>query len=66
MNVRVNGADTEINEGATLERLLAMLNIGTQGSAVEINREIVPRRLHGTTMLREGDRIEIVRMTGGG
>ena len=34
--------------------------------AVERNLEVVPRKDHATTELRDGDRIEIVHFVGGG
>ena len=42
------------------------LSIKREGIAVDLNREIVPRRLLGSTVLKEGDTLEIVRMVGGG
>lgn len=66
MKIRINGSDTEVAFGSTVGRLLDMLEIDTVGVAVEVNREIIPKRLLGTTFLSEGDRVEIVRMTGGG
>jgi sulfur carrier protein len=34
--------------------------------AVERNGEIVPRGVHGSTLLADGDRLEIVVAVGGG
>jgi thiamine biosynthesis protein ThiS len=34
--------------------------------AVELNREIVPRDRWSQTMLKDGDRLEIVQFVGGG
>lgn len=45
---------------------MACLDVKLQGVAVDVNKEIVPRRLYDETILREGDRVEIVRMAGGG
>lgn len=66
MKIRINGSDMEVADGATVGRLLETLEIDTVGAAVEVNREIIPKRLLGTTSLFEGDCVEIVRMTGGG
>ncbi|MBI1912044.1 MAG: sulfur carrier protein ThiS [Deltaproteobacteria bacterium] len=66
MKIRVNGIEREIEAGTTVESLLNMLEIKVQGIAVDINREIVPKRLFSETILNEGDSIEIVRMVGGG
>lgn len=66
MKIRLNGEAKELPEGTTLEALLNLLSIKAQGIAVEVNREIVPKRLFGATALEEGDAVEIVRMVGGG
>lgn len=66
MIVRINGEERNIEDGTTLEGLLSSLDIKPQGIAVDINREIVPKRLFKETFLKQGDIIEIVRMVGGG
>ncbi|MFQ5465419.1 MAG: sulfur carrier protein ThiS [Thermodesulfobacteriota bacterium] len=66
MKIRINGQTMEVDEGATLGRVLAGLDIPLKGTAVEVNREIVPRRLLEATPVREGDAVEVIRMVGGG
>lgn len=66
MNIRVNGEKREVMEGMTVDALLDLLAVKRQGIAVDLNREIVPRRLLGSTILKEGDAVEIVKMVGGG
>ncbi len=66
MRIVVNGRDVEIEEGTTLSDLLDRLGIERRGIAIEVNREIVPKGEYGRKRLVEGDRIEIVRMVGGG
>ena len=66
MRVTLNGRETEIEDGLNLLELLNHLSIGLKGTAVEVNREIVPKSLYEATGIKEGDRIEIVRMVGGG
>lgn len=66
MKIRLNGEAVDIPEGSTIEEMLGQLSIKVQGIAVEVNREIVPKRLFGATALNEGDAVEIVRMVGGG
>ena len=46
--------------------MLASLNRDPKKVAVEVNEEVVPREQHATTELREGDRVEIVTLVGGG
>ncbi|MFQ5585893.1 MAG: sulfur carrier protein ThiS [Thermodesulfobacteriota bacterium] len=66
IRVVVNGREMEIQEGTALDGLLERLTIGTAGVAVELNREIIPRGSHGTTVLQEGDTVEVIQMVGGG
>jgi len=66
MTITVNGEPRDMEAGATIKALLKDLDITGSGIAVELNREIVPASSHESVVLREGDRVEIVRMTGGG
>lgn len=66
MLIKLNGEIKELPDGTTIEALLESLSIKAQGIAVEVNREIVPRRLFGASALKDGDAVEIVRMVGGG
>lgn len=66
MKIRINGEDREIAEGLKLGGLLESLQIRPGRVVVERNREIVPRDSFGSTLLREGDVVEIVHFVGGG
>ncbi len=66
MNISVNGEKRRFEEGLSLKGLLEALDIRPQGIAIELNREIVPRGSYAETLLKEGDTVEVVRMTGGG
>ncbi len=66
IKIKVNGKDMEIEEGTTVDLLLKRLEIRPLGTAVEINRKIVPKAKHKETFLNEGDRVEIVHFVGGG
>lgn len=50
----------------TVAGLLASLARDPRKVAVEVNEEVVPRELHATTALKDGDRVEIVTLVGGG
>jgi sulfur carrier protein len=65
MRIQVNGEHREV-AAATIVALVEELGLDVRKVAVERNLEIVPRSLHATTALAEGDRIELVQFVGGG
>jgi len=66
VQISVNGEPQDVPNGATVERLLDLLEVQRQRIAVEVNRELVPRSRHGARALADGDVIEIVTLVGGG
>ncbi len=66
MNVTVNGKPMELPEGLTIDALLVRLNVQREYTAVALNREVAPKRDYAETVLKEGDKVEIVRPMGGG
>ncbi|MBI5492428.1 MAG: sulfur carrier protein ThiS [Deltaproteobacteria bacterium] len=66
MIIRVNGEEKYFKDGFTIEDVLNELKIKPEGMAVDLNRGIIPKRLYNNTMLKDGDTVEIVKMTGGG
>ena len=66
MRLRINGEGREAPELRTVADLAAWLDLPAFGSAVELNGEVVRRADHPATPLREGDRLEVVRLVGGG
>ena len=66
MRVLVNGSEQEIEPNSTVAALLARHQLQPNHAAVEINLDLVLRRDYASTVLREGDRVEIVTLVGGG
>ncbi len=66
MKITVNGKEQEVAEGVSVEALLAHLGVRREYTAVAVNREVTPKSAYAATVLREGDRVEIVRPMGGG
>ncbi|TAJ79439.1 sulfur carrier protein ThiS [bacterium] len=64
--VQINGEKREIAAGINVAQLLQELGIRGGRVVVELNRDIVSREAHDTTLLKEGDKIEIVHFVGGG
>lgn len=66
MRLTINGTAAEAPPGETVGALLARLGLSGQPCAVEVNREVVPRREHDRRELRDGDAVELVTLVGGG
>ena len=66
MNVIVNGEPTELASGATVEAVLAVLEVPDRGVAVAVDAEVVPRGEWPQRELSEGARIEVLRAIQGG
>lgn len=66
MKLVLNGQPREAPDLATVADLAAWLALPAFGSAIELNGEVIRRADHGATPLKEGDRLEVVRLVGGG
>ena len=66
MTVLANGKPVELADGSTVDDLLGALGLGGRWVVVERNGEPVPRRELATTVLTDGDRLELVRAVAGG
>lgn len=66
MHVQVNGQAQEVAEGATVGALIERLGLAKAACAAEVNKRVVPKREHATHALRDGDRVELVTLVGGG
>ncbi|HJX10124.1 MAG TPA: sulfur carrier protein ThiS [Candidatus Binatia bacterium] len=66
MKIRLNGEEKEIADGLSVAQLLEELQIRSGRVVVELNRDIVSREAHGSTLLKGGDALEIVHFVGGG
>jgi sulfur carrier protein len=69
MEIVLNGQRREVGldtGAATLEALIAVLEMKGDRIAVERNGEIVPRTEWAATLVLSGDRLEIVHFVGGG
>lgn len=66
MRLVLNGAERETPELATVADLSTWLGLPAFGSAIELNGTVVRKADQAATPLREGDRLEVVRLVGGG
>jgi sulfur carrier protein len=66
MKVVINGKNTELAEPITVAELLSRHELHPSRVAVEINREILPKKSYQSVQVNSGDQIEIVTFVGGG
>lgn len=62
----LNGRPHPWRPGLRLRELLEELGALGGGVAVERNREVVRKAAHAEVIVEPGDRIEVVRLVGGG
>lgn len=67
VKIILNGAATEIlSDTFTITALLAIRGLAKSRVAVELNGLIVPKSQHPLSIIKSGDKIEIVVAVGGG
>ncbi len=66
MRLILNGKERETPDLATVADLAQWLLLPAYGSAVELNGEVVRKTDFGTTALKDQDRLEVIRLVGGG
>jgi sulfur carrier protein len=66
MKVRINGEDREVGNDITVAELLEELKLRPGRVVIELNRDIISREQHSSTLLKQGDVLEIVHFVGGG
>lgn len=66
MRIKLNGEPYELPAYESVAALLARLELTGRRVAVELNLDIVPRSQHDSTLLNDGDQVEVVHAIGGG
>ena len=66
IQVLVNGAARSFERPLPVAELISALALSGRKISVERNGEIVPKSAHGSTVVADGDRLEIVVAVGGG
>lgn len=66
LQIQINGDTRSFSDGITLLELINQIEMPAQRIAVELNREVVRRSDWETTLLNDGDKVEIVHFVGGG
>lgn len=66
MKFFLNGAQAERTDAATIDELISRLQLAPETTLVEHNGIALRRREWPNEKLREGDRVEILRVAAGG
>lgn len=66
MTVTVNGERKALPAGCTVAGLVECLGLAQRACAVEVDRQLVPRKDHAARRLAPGATVEIVTLVGGG
>jgi thiamine biosynthesis protein ThiS len=66
ITIQVNGQNRSLDNHKSISDLLRMLGIPSRRVIVERNREIVDKSSIDQVILEDGDKVEIIRIVGGG
>ena len=66
MRITVNGDPASLADGAAVAALVAERAPDSRRIAVAVNADVVPRSAWPTTVLREGDAVEVLVAVAGG
>ena len=66
MEITVNGEKKILEKQVSVSQFLEDLGIDPETVVIELNLDILKRGDHASTMIEDGDSIEIIRMVDGG
>ncbi|MDN0194747.1 sulfur carrier protein ThiS [Streptomyces sp. S.PNR 29] len=66
VSVSVNGEPREVAPGTALDALVRTLTEAPSGVAAALNETVVPRAQWSSTVLHDGDRVEVLTAVQGG
>ena len=66
MRVQINGDSREFDAELPLDELVKKLSLPAERIAIELNQEVIARKKWPATVIKDGDRLEIVHFVGGG
>lgn len=65
MKLNINGQQRDFAEPMTISQLLQQLELAPERVVIEFNKEILTAEAH-STLLQEGDTLELIQFVGGG
>ena len=66
MEIIINGNPRTLEPGLNVKELLGQLQVNERQVVIELNRLIVPHQKLASTVLQEGDSLELIHFVGGG
>ena len=66
MTITLNGDQHDIPGPLSVSALLEQLEIDSRRVAVELNLDVVKKAAYDSSLIKEGDEVEIVNFVGGG
>lgn len=63
--IRINGESLQA-DGKTVQAVLLEMGYDLKRVAVELNEDILPKSQYQSTLLKDGDTVEVVSFVGGG
>jgi thiamine biosynthesis protein ThiS len=66
MTITLNGDKRELPRPLTVTELLSELDIDARRVAVELNLAVVKKAAYESSLIKDGDEVEIVNFVGGG
>jgi sulfur carrier protein len=66
VNVIINGVRRQVSDGATTAEAVRVLTTAGSGVAVAVNGEVVTRSAWDSTVLADGDELEVLTAVQGG
>lgn len=66
MIIFVNGKNIETQNGKNIATLVSDLSLEQQRIAVEVNAEIIPKSKYKSFLLKDFDKVEVIKAVGGG
>ena len=66
MKLFINGESMEFENGKNIAEILAILGVESQIFAITLNAKLVKKEDYEHTILKDGDKIEMLQFMGGG
>jgi sulfur carrier protein len=66
MKIKINGTETDAPTGASLASVVERVAPRSEGVAVALNGEVVPRAAWAATTVRDADSVEVLTAVQGG